>query len=67
MVALKLWNIIGEIFETIIRVYGFEDTPFVFPKIVPDRFAYFEIVRELYFSNVMVSLFRCHHNQILWV
>lgn len=38
---------------TIIRIYGFEDTPFIPPKIVPDRIACLEIVRQLDFSNVM--------------
>lgn len=36
-----------------IRVYGFEDTPFIFPKIVPDRITYVEIVRQMDYSSVM--------------
>ena len=30
---------------TMIRVYGFEDAPFILPKTVPNRVAYLEIVR----------------------
>lgn len=38
---------------TIIKVYGFEDTPLILPKTVPNKIAYLEIVRQLDFSNVM--------------
>lgn len=36
-----------------IMVYGFESTPFLTPKIVPNRIAYLEIVRKLDYSSVM--------------
>lgn len=38
---------------TMIRVYGFEATPFLLPKIVPDKIAYLEIVRQLVYSDYM--------------
>lgn len=41
------------IYSTMIRVYGFEDIPFLLPKIVPNRIAYLEIVRKMDYSNVM--------------
>lgn len=30
---------------TMIRVYGFEDAPFILPNMVPNRIAYLEIFR----------------------
>lgn len=36
-----------------IRVYGFEDSPLFFPKIVPNRIAYMEIIRKMGESNSM--------------
>lgn len=31
--------------DTMIKVYGFEDTTFILPKTIPDRISYLEIVR----------------------
>lgn len=39
--------------DTMIRVYGFENTPFLLSKIVSDRIAYLEIVRQLHYFSVM--------------
>lgn len=39
--------------DTIVRVFGFEDSPFIFPKTVLDRIAYLEIVRQMDFSSFM--------------
>jgi len=39
--------------STMIKVYGFEGTPFLLPKTVPDRIAYLEIARQMDYSNVM--------------
>lgn len=34
-----------------VRIYGFEGTPYILPKLVPDRIAYLEIVRQLSVLN----------------
>lgn len=39
---------------TMIRVYGFEDSAFLLPKIVPNRIAYLEIIRQMGISNHII-------------
>lgn len=45
------WYMFGDCI--VIRVYGFEVAPYFLFKIVPDRVAYLEIIRQLSFSDFM--------------
>lgn len=38
---------------TMIKVYGFEDAPFILPKMIPNKTAYLEIVRQMDYCSVM--------------